>query len=225
MPTVSDVLFRDPENYRYFLAKYAEYLHPVLDTFCLLPDAESLSSPDSCKAGNNPSTICQARELPRPPFNGSQPLEGWRVEGLREYTPDVLISRQFSHFFNGYTQAFNRKYDRKGSLLMPRFKRKEVTNETYFTRLIYYIHANPVHHGFVGSLADWPYSSYESVLLAKATRLRKDEVLEWFGGPTEYKRFHEQPSDRTLPLEMDLLITLRVIYSFFPLPLQGFENP
>ncbi len=33
-------LFREDENYRYFLQKYAYYLHPVIETFayCLMPN-------------------------------------------------------------------------------------------------------------------------------------------------------------------------------------------
>jgi putative transposase len=192
-----DVLFREPENYRYFLAKYAEYLHPVLDTFayCLMPNHFHLL------VRIRPEAVLQ--RFVEEKFASTEPSKGFRtLTGLREF-PDQLVSRQFSHFFNGYTQAFNRQHNRRGSLLMPNFKRKEVTNDGYFTRLVYYIHANPVHHGYVRALADWPHSSYESVLSAKMTRLRKDEVLEWFGGRDSYRHFHRQFPDAGLPLEMD----------------------
>ena len=35
-----DVLFREPDNYRYFLDKYAYHIHPVAETYayCLLPN-------------------------------------------------------------------------------------------------------------------------------------------------------------------------------------------
>ena len=67
-------------------------------------------------------------------------------ETLEEFSK--FISQQFSNLFNGYTQAFNKMYDRKGSLFIPRFKRKIVDNEEYNKKLIAYIHLNPVKHGF-----------------------------------------------------------------------------
>jgi len=36
------------------------------------------------------------------------------------------ISQQFSNLFNAYTKAFNKMHNRKGSLFIPNFKRKEI---------------------------------------------------------------------------------------------------
>lgn len=35
-------------------------------------------------------------------------------------------------------------YNRKGSLFIPKFKRKQVDDETYFSQLIAYLHLNPI---------------------------------------------------------------------------------
>ncbi|WP_276498921.1 hypothetical protein [Pontibacter litorisediminis] len=76
-------------------------------------------------------------------------------------------------------------------MFQERFRRKEVISEVYFTRLIYYIHFNPQHHGLIADFSDWPYSSYHSLLSKSRTLLQRDNVLEWFGGRDWYRKFHE----------------------------------
>lgn len=75
---------------------------------------------------------------------------------------------------------------------MERFKRKEVTSEDYFSRLIFYIHFNPQHHGLLADFSEWPHSSYHTVLSTSKTALQRNEVLEWFGGSEAYKAFHQE---------------------------------
>jgi hypothetical protein len=92
--------------------------------------------------------------------------------------------------FNGYAQAINKAYNRTGGLFEESFRRIIVDNDNYFTQLIYYIHQNPIKHGFVNDLRDYPHSSYHSHLSTALTKLKRDEVLEWFGNRTEYEKFH-----------------------------------
>jgi len=67
-----------------------------------------------------------------------------------------------------------------------------VENDTYYTRLLGYIHNNPVHHGFVEEAQDWTWSSYHAFIGNKNTRLEKQEVLDWFGGQNEFMKFHQE---------------------------------
>jgi len=62
--------------------------------------------------------------------------------------------------FNSYTKAYNRRYDHSGTLFEGHYKVKHVTTEAYMLNLCRYIHANPVHHGIVTDVHDWPYSNY-----------------------------------------------------------------
>lgn len=101
------------------------------------------------------------------------------------------ISRQFSHLFNGYTQAFNRMYERRGSLFMPNFKRKPVKHERYLYQLIAYIHNNPVHHGFVRDFLEWPHSSIHAYLNERPTRLNRMFLQDWFGDKDALLKFHQ----------------------------------
>ena len=84
---------------------------------------------------------------------------------------------------------------------MPRFKRKQIDSDNYLARVVHYIHANPVHHGFVKDLNDLPHSSYHTFLSNKQTKLQREYVLDWFGGTLAYKEFHQQPIDPKFMLE------------------------
>jgi putative transposase len=164
-------LFRCEENYRYFLAKYAERIYAVVDTYayCLMP--------------NHLHLMVRVRSEE----------EIATLSGFRTLTESQkYVSQQFSHLFNGYTQAYNKMYDRRGSLFERPFKRKIVSDENYFTQLIAYIHNNPVHHGFCKNLIDWPYSSFHAYLVDKPTKLNKKYLDEWFGNREALLEFHQK---------------------------------
>ena len=55
----------------------------------------------------------------------------------------------FANLSSTYTKAFNRAYERTGSLFEKPFRRKLVESNRYFTCLAAYIHRNPQRHGFV----------------------------------------------------------------------------
>ena len=86
--------------------------------------------------------------------------------------------------------AFNKQQGRIGTLFQTPFKRVCVDDELYYTHLVYYIHANPQVHRLVDDFRDWPWSSYNSIISDKPTRLKKQEILEWFKGPNAYREFH-----------------------------------
>jgi len=99
----------------------------------------------------------------------------------------------FSNFFNAYTKSINKAYGRTGSLFERPFRRIEVMGAAYFRNVVAYIHRNPQHHGFVDDFREWPFSSYDVVLSEHATRLQRDVVLEWFGGPQEFMDLQQSP--------------------------------
>jgi putative transposase len=71
----------------------------------------------------------------------------------------------------------------------------EVTSEQHLLRLITYIHRNPEKHGLIAGFRAWPYSSYQALSDTRPTRLRRDEVLAWFGGPAELAAAHRRSGD------------------------------
>jgi REP element-mobilizing transposase RayT len=184
-------LFIEERNYAFFLKKYALYIPPVAHTFayCLLP--------------NHFHFLIQVKPLPLLLAYARQKkaLErGCAIEEIQidETSVDAssFVSQQFSNFFNSYAKSYNKVYRRKGSLFLENVKRKEIEHATYFQNVLQYIHKNPVHHGFVTKPEDWPYSSYAAIVSTKPTKVCRNEVLERFGGKTEFITYHQQAIKR-----------------------------
>jgi len=168
-------LFREEENYRFFLEKYALYIYPVAETlaYCLMP--------------NHFHLLVKIR-------SEQQLLEAFpKFKTLEKLLAANCIGKQFSKLFSSYTQAYNKKYNRMGSLFMKNFKRQVITSDSYFSKIIHYIHANPLHHGFTTGVADWRWSSYNTLLSSTDTKINREEVLQWFNGKKGFIQFHEQP--------------------------------
>jgi len=174
-------LFLEDQNYTYFLEKYSYHIEPVAETFayCLMPNHMHLM----VRVKSEEEVLEFLREKSSSPtLQGFQTLGGF----------SNVISRQFSHLFNGYTQAFNKLYNRKGSLFIPNFKRKPINSDAYFGILIAYIHNNPVHHGFTEEPGQWPHSSWHAYLQRKITRIKREEGMSWFGGNNNFLRVHRE---------------------------------
>lgn len=102
-----------------------------------------------------------------------------------------FLSLQFSHLFNGYTQAFNKQNNRKGGLFMPSFKRKRIENENYLKTTILYIHQNPVEAGIAETVSDWKYSSYNPILNNEDPNLNCRLTISWFDDLDNFKFCHQ----------------------------------
>ena len=163
-------IFRENDNYEHFLALYDKYISPVANTFAWV------------LMKNHFHLLVQI--LPPHP-------EGFKnLQGLR--TTEKRINQQFSNLFNAYTKAFNKRYDRTGSLFEHTFRRKQIDSEKYLKQVILYIHNNPVHHGFCEHAREYSWSSYLSCISIKPTKLRRDVVLGWFDNEANFKYWHKQ---------------------------------
>jgi hypothetical protein len=114
--------------------------------------------------------------------------------------PEPLLHSQYYHIYNrgnnGETlfrtpiKAFNRAYQRTGSLFGKPFRRILVDSDHYFAHLIVYIHRNPQKYGFVDDSRNRPYSSYRATLSAKPTRIQREAVLDWFDSQAGFETSH-----------------------------------
>lgn len=177
----SEKLFLSKENYRFFLEKFLQYTQPFCDIYCysLLPNHFHFL----------------IRIKPEDRFTHLSPP-------LQENIPS-FISQKFSNLFNAYTKSFNELYGRKGSLFMRPYKRIQVEKDAYFSKLVHYIHANPVHHSICRTITEWEHSSFHSLTNAESTILLRNEVLDFFGGLKQFIQFHEQPIQPKLEIDYE----------------------
>lgn len=186
-----DNLFYNTGNYEYFLRKYEEYLSGYVETFayCLLPNHFHLLV-----------RVKDATLYPRSPRNPDRVSNSVRVCGVsggacETESTSKIISLQFSHFFNCYTQSINRQRRRRGTLFQRPFKRKIITDVNYLSNLVFYIHANPQLHRIIDDFRMYPWSSYDRILLNTPADLEKEKVIEWFHDKKNYLKYHSQKTD------------------------------
>jgi len=103
--------------------------------------------------------------------------------------------------FNSYTKAYNKRYGHTGTLFAGSYRVVPVEREAHLLHLCRYIHANPVLHGLVDHIADWPYSNYpEWIGERDGTLLDRHFVRAHFPTPRHYQEFvAEYLASRRLP--------------------------
>ena len=165
-----DVFF-DNESYYHFLKLYDKYISPIAKTYAW------------CLLKNHFHVLVFIKNDNEIDFDK---LEYSTVDKPKRLDP----SKQFGHLFNAYTQAINKKFNRTGALFEKPFERKQITSERYLQNVIYYIHNNPVQHGFVKQMNLYPWSSFETIISDKPTKLKRQEVIEYYGDVENFIDFH-----------------------------------
>lgn len=188
-------IFIEEDNYKYFLQLMRKYIVPIADVFayCLMSNHFHLLI--RIKEKNeivvtdlpNPVRFLKPDRISSAPDVSMRDLKTDRNANSL-HPPHIY----FSHLFNAYTKAYNKKYSRTGSLFQRPFKRIKIDTEKYLKHLVYYIHYNPVHHGFVDILDDYPWTSYRSILSTKPTVLKRNAVIEWFDNVENLVYFHQK---------------------------------
>jgi putative transposase len=174
----SEKLFKEEDNYRYFLEQYQNKVGQVAEimAYCLIPNHFHFM------------VRIKSEEEIKLVFEKSKPGKIYQPD----LCPDFIMER-FSNWLNGYSRAFNIKFKRKGSLFIDYLRRVEIEHDGQFSATLFYIHKNPVHHGLVKGIGDWKWSSYKTFLSHSPTKLPRKDILDWFGGQAQYESFHSQP--------------------------------
>jgi len=202
----SCILFREPDNYEHFLGLYDKYISPVANTYAWVLMGNHFHVLVRIKKEDE---IGVYQSLKTDRSNDSVRFQ--TTTNLSESEgPDKVkkpvIHRHFSHLFNAYTKYFNRKYNRTGKLFETPFKRIQGKSMTQLKYLVYYIHHNPIHHGYCEHYLDYPWSSYLTILSPKQTKLKRDEVLSWYREADTFQKYHSQQSiDKFSELQIDFI--------------------
>lgn len=172
----SENLFREADNYSYFLALMIRHIVPIADVYAynLLP--------------NHFHLLLRIKD----------------VDGLTEYYQNQknlphpatidwsrYVMQQFSNCCNAYAKAYNKRFDRRGALFLDYIKRSQITSQDYFFNCIHYIHFNAVHHGLCKSIDEWYWTSFQTYLTTAITRLDRQVVLKNFDGKEQFILFHQ----------------------------------
>jgi REP element-mobilizing transposase RayT len=173
-------VFEEEKNYPFFLKKLADHISPVCRIYAY------------CLMKNHFHLFIQVR-------HEKELIQLWQNPETKLILDQEKlikkISKSFANLFSSYTQAFNKVYNRMGSLFIQSMKMELVEGDESFCRVVHYIHANPVHHRFVDNIEKWKHSSYKIFLSKSETRIERDYVLKVFGGLDLFIKYHERPID------------------------------
>ena len=156
-------LFKQEENYYYFLKLMSKHLTPVCDiyAYCLLPNHFHFVF-----------KIKTSEELP---------------ENIKK--GNTKLHQPFSNLFNAYTKAINKKYKRTGSLFQKHPKRIKINSEEYLKNLTLYVNTNSSHHS-ISDFESYQHSSYSILISDKPSILKRDNVILLFDGLENFKYLH-----------------------------------
>jgi len=115
-----------------------------------------------------------------------------------------ITTQKFSNLFNAYAKAYNKRFNRTGSLFEKHFRRKRIKDDTYLKNLIIYIHLNPIKHRLVSDLNDFKFSSYLFITnpqLNVPVYLEIEETVGYFDDLENFKFVHR--SDATFGDEVN----------------------
>ena len=176
-----DQLFVNDGNYFFFLEKYVHYIRPFAETyaFCLIPNHFHFLI--EVRAEDDIRKYLQEQE-------------SWKK--MLEAPVKNVLSEAFRRFFICYAKSFNPTDMRqRGCLFQRPFNRVAIHSTYHFFTEVFYIHNNPVKHGLVSSIEEYPWSSYLPILYGPDQHtnwLCRDKMVEWFEGEEAFKFFHKQ---------------------------------
>ena len=176
----AEKLFGSSENYSFFLSQFYKYLLPVTDIYAyvLLP--------------NHYHFLVKIKS--------NEELLTLRLKGkefiYKEEWQSKFVMQHLSNFQNSYCKSLNAMYKRKGALFMNSLRRIQINTDSQLNTVVFYIHKNPVHHGYCKSINEWGWSSYNAILSGNPSPVKGAEVLNWFGGKERFIKYHNQPIDK-----------------------------
>jgi len=186
-------IFIHEEDYLHFLELYAIYIDSIADTFawCLMKNhfhflvriktKDEIGYLDARKSKLDDLHLKWKTAFPEHPD--------------ANFSKKPIPSRQFQHLFNAYSKWFNKRHRRSGTLFENTFDRKLVNHRKYFQNMILYIHQNPVKHGFVEHVLDYPWTSYLTILSNKPTKLKREQVINGFDNVENFSNLHQYYQD------------------------------
>lgn len=185
-------VFRQEENYRFFLEKYRLYIAPVVETYayCLMPNHFHLVVRIRKREVieeliRNKIEVSTSSKVLN--FGRGETIE---IDKIDDVDIEKFLSKQFANFFSSYTQSFNKMYKRMGSLFIKNFKREVIASKEHFVNAVVYTHRNPIHHGFCSSFAGWGYSSYLEIEGRKSDVVAVEKTLKVFGSTSLFEQVH-----------------------------------
>jgi len=169
-------IFRNENNYEYFLKQISKYLLPYLEiyAYCLVPQRFSL-------------LIC---------FRSQKEIREYFKSTDFEISTDKIhqfLMQPISNLLNSYSKAYNKMYKRKGALFVDYIKREKIDEVDLLKNILRKIHQIPTENLLKSSFQDWKYSSYNSYLNEqKSSKINRHFMMRYFSNKEDFILFHQK---------------------------------
>lgn len=176
-----ELLFLSDENRFYFLRQYKKYITPLADTYCW------------CLLPNHFHILLKVKSEKDIADTLHHVMEKVAIETKfleRIASVSVLVEHAFKRLFQSYALSFNRMHKRQGNLFYKPFKRVRIEKDSHFTMAVIYIHANAAKHRLVKDFRQYTWSSWHTYLSTEPTDIKREEVVQWFGGQQHFVAVH-----------------------------------
>ena len=182
----SEILYRNDDNKRYFLQLVNKRLQGFVKFYAYALLGNHFHFAISIKSEKEIENYIENAPLE----DRSKTESDFLATKHADRNVHKLVAKQWSRVFNSYSQAINKRFNRKGHLFHAPFKRSLVHSESKLSFLIYYIHHNSRHHGLIDNFKLDLWQSYHELLANNETKLERECVLEWFGCREDFIAFH-----------------------------------
>ena len=103
------------------------------------------------------------------------------------------LSRIFRESGSRFVLWYNDKYKRTGHLFEDRYMSEPVDDESYFLKVVRYIHLNPVKAGLCRNPEEYHYSNYSYYFCG--SRYSENDLIFGLTGKREFEQYHKVKND------------------------------
>ena len=173
-------IFRDEEDYLFFLHRLEEALYPERTV-------------NDVNGAHSQGRRNQRKQLPPDSFSLlAFCLMPNHFHFLLLQKTDLPISALMLKVFTSYSKYFNKKYGRVGSLFQDQFKTTHVQNDTQLLHTSAYIHNNPRTDGLTQTPESYAYSSFREYMRSDRESAGISDgmmILDQFADARAYRQF------------------------------------
>ena len=169
-------IFKNDNNYNFFLGKVEKYLLPVLEihAYCLVPQRFSFLI-----SFRSQIEIFENLKL--------------EDEDMSEDRIHKFLMQPVSNLLNSYSKAYNKMYGRKGALFIDYIKREKIDDVELLKNVFRKIHQIPTENFSNIAFEELKYSSYRSYIDdQKFSKINRELMMQYFSDKDEFISFHQK---------------------------------
>ncbi len=111
-----------------------------------------------------------------------------------------LFKRKIGDWLSSYSKAFNKRFDRKGSLFQQHTKAIPIEDDRQLLTVLTYIHQNPIRAKLARRCEDWIFSGYRDLAgIRNGTLVKQKFINDWFESAEDFREFSDIMLDRIDP--------------------------